>query len=227
MRLVIRILMLLTVFLTMVSTLLSNKWLMSSLDVKPNVEDTSDPAFIFVLSGGYNPGVFPDQDVLVTDSIKRVLHSASVWRRYLDALLVFTGGEYAYQDIRGVDRSVQLMSETARSRGVAASAVLVEPRSHNTREHPVEALTLPGVASSMPIGIVTSSWHVRRAQREFCRYFTQVKIYPVPSEDYSVVWQDFIPDASHLVANTTLLQEWVGLFWYAILGVAQGHTLKC
>lgn len=68
---------------------------------------------------------------------------------------------------------------------------------------------------------------MRRAQREFCRYFTHVKIYPVPSKDYSLVWQDFIPDISHLVANATLLQEWIRLFWYAILGVAQGHKLKC
>lgn len=76
---------------------------MSSLDVKPNVEDTSDPGFIFVLSRGYNLGVFPDQDVLVTDSIKRVLNNASIWRRNPEALLVFSGGEYAYQDIRGVE----------------------------------------------------------------------------------------------------------------------------
>lgn len=46
------------------------------------------------------------------------------------------------------------MAETARGRGVTASAVLVEPRSHNARERPVEALTLQGVASSMHMALL-------------------------------------------------------------------------
>lgn len=211
-------LLLLTMLVAMASTPLSRHWLETSLEMKSTNKSAVKPTFIFVLSGGYMPGAVPEEDVLVTESQKRALHGATIWRHYPEASLVFSGGEYAFQDIRAVDRSVQLMAEVAQSRGVAAKAILQEAYSRNTREHPVEALILPGVTPATPIGIVTSSWHMRRAQQEFSRYFTQVQIYPVPAIEHEVNWQDLLPEASYLDANTTLLQEWIGILWYAILG---------
>lgn len=226
MRRVLGTLLFLTVLLGMASTPLSRNWLEASLEMTPTPPSATAPAFIFVLGGGYVPGAVHEEDGLAYDSLIRSLHGATIWRRYPEARLVFSGGEYAYQDIRSVDRSVQLMAEAARSRGVAMSAVVLEPRSHNTREHPVEGLKLPGVTPSTPIGLVTSGWHMRRAQREFCRYFEQVQFYPVPSEKHAVVWQDFIPEAGYFDANTTLLREWVGILWYSLIG-EQGQAAKC
>ena len=163
--------------------------------LKPTSNGGVAPAFIFVLGGGYSPGMIPDEDILVTESQRRVLHGVSLWRRYPDARLVFSGVAYEYASIRKPDRLVQLMAGTARVRGVPASAVLLEPRSGNTREHPIEALTLPGVTAATPIAVVTSGWHMRRAQREFRRYFQHVRPYPVPSSLRPVAWQDLVPDA--------------------------------
>jgi uncharacterized SAM-binding protein YcdF (DUF218 family) len=175
------------------------------------------PAFIFVLGGGYDPGVIPDEDNLSAESERRVVHGVTLWRRYPHARLVFSDA-LEYPGRRELARHAQLMAATAINRGVPASAVLLEPRSRNTREHPLEALTLPGVTSAIPIAVVTSGWHMRRAQRKFCRYFQHVRIDPVPELQRSVGCQDFIPDAGTLDANTTPLREWVGMFWYAILG---------
>lgn len=193
------------------------------------MESTSNspivPAFIFVLGGGYDPGVIPDEDMLSAESQRRVLHGITLWEHYPEAHMVLSGA-MEYKGMREPDRHAQLMAEAAINRGVPASAVLLESRSRNTREHPVEALTLPGVTSAAPIAVVTSDWHMRRAQREFCRYFQQVQTYPVPKVQRSMGWQDFIPDAGTLDANTTLLREWVGMLWYAILG-AQTQKIKC
>ena len=121
-----------------------------------------------MLGGGYDPGVIPDEDILSTESQRRVLHGVTLWRRYPDARLVLSGA-MEYLGRRNLGRHAQLMAEVSVNQGVPASAVLLEPRSRNTREHPIEALTLPGVTSATPIAVVTSGWHMRRAQRDFYR----------------------------------------------------------
>lgn len=221
----LRVLLLLTLLLAIAATPLMRRGLGASLMLATNSGSAIVPAFIFVLGGGYEPGVIPDEDILSSESQRRVLHGVTLWRRYPDASLVFSGA-MEYKGMREPDRHAQLMAEVAVNRGVPASAVLLEPRSRNTREHPVEALSLPGVTSATPIAVVTSGWHMRRAQREFCRYFQQVQTTPVPEVPRPVGWQDIIPDAGTLGDNTTLLREWVGMLWYAILG-AQTQTMKC
>ena len=225
-RTLVRAMLLLSLLLAVGATPLSQRCLEMSLSLPPMLNNNLAPALIFVLGGGYLPGVIPDEDILVSESQRRVVHGVNIWRRYPDARMVFSGAAYEYEDIRGVDRLVQLMAETAQNRGVPASDVLLESRSRNTREHPIEALKLSGVATVVPIGIVTSDWHMRRARREFCRYFQKVQIYPVPKVKSPLVWQDIIPNANTLDANTTLLREWVGMVWYTILG-SRGQELKC
>lgn len=215
-----------TLLLAVLSTPLSRAGLEASLMLAP-APPTTAPAFIFVLGGGYLPGTTPEEDVLIPESQQRVLRGVALWGRYTGARMVFSGAADDYNGTRPADRLVQLMAETARSRWVPASAVVLEPRSHNTREHPVEALTLPGVLSSTPIAIVTSDWHMRRALREFCRHFQHVHAYPVPSATRPVVWQDIVPDAGALAANTVLLREWIGMLWYVILDGSITSRRQC
>lgn len=212
------LLLILTLLLFTASTPLAIRGLEASLQVASRPESSIPPAYIFVLGGGYLPGSIPEEDVLVVESQRRVLHAVMLWRRFPDAKMVFSGTAYENAEARAPDRLAQLMGEAARNRGVPDSVLLLEPRSRNTREHPIEALKLPGVTTTTPIGLVTSGWHMRRAQREFCRYFSQVSSYPVPPMQRSWSWQDLVPDAGTFDATTTLLREWVGLLWYAILG---------
>lgn len=217
-RALLRVLLLLTLLLAVASTPLSGRGLETSLSLASSTSSAITPAFIFVLGGGYTPGIVPDEDILSTESLRRVLHGITLWRHTPHAHLVFSGA-IEYTGRRELNRHAQLMAEAALHRGVPASAVLLEPRSHNTREYPVEALLLPNVTPATPIAVVTSNWHMRRAKHEFCRYFQHVQIDPVPDMQSPVVWLDFIPDAGSLNTNTTLLREWVGMLWYAILQV--------
>jgi len=223
-RIILWLLLTLTLLLGVASTPLSRHGLEESLQVASRPDSSIAPAYIFVLGGGYLPGSIPEEDVLVVESQCRVLHAVMVWRRFPDARMVFSGAEH--EEARGPDRLSELMAETARNRGVPASVMLLEPRSRNTREHPIEALKLSGITTTTPVGLVTSGWHMRRAQKEFCRYFSQVIIYPVPPTQHSWNWQDILPDANALDANTTMLREWVGLLWYAILGHVSATLVK-
>lgn len=218
-RTLIRLLLVLTLLLTIMSTPLFGNWLQNTLAIHPTEKSATPPVAIFVLAGGYLPGATFDEDVLVTESQRRVLHAVGIWRCYPDAILVFSGASYEYQGMRRPDRGTQLMSDFAMCRGVPKSSILLEPRSINTREHPIEALKLPGMTPTTSIGVVTSDWHMRRAEQEFRRYFQQVYTYPVSPLRGTQGLQSLMPAADSLDANTTLLREWVGILWYKILGL--------
>lgn len=194
------------------------RWaLEDSLQVEGPVELALTVTHIFVLGGGYQVGVTPDEDFLIEESQRRVLHGIAIWRRYPEANLVFSGASREYAGWRDDARDAELMAGVAMSRDVPVNAIILETHSGNTREHPVEALKLAGVTPSTPIGLVTSGWHMRRAKQEFCRYFSKVAVYPVSVVPRSMTWQDFMPNADALDVNTTLIREWVGVLWYEIL----------
>ena len=219
-------LLVVNLFLSIASTPLAGLALETSLNFAQKLNTANAPNFIFVLGGGYKPGVVPDEDVLIVESQRRVLHGVSIWKRYPNARIVFSGAAYDYDGLRGTDRLAKLMAEFALSRGVLESDMLLETHSHNTRQHPIEALKLPGVTSTTPVAVVTSGWHMRRARREFCRHFVQVQSYPVSHIRRSLNWKDFVPDASALDKNTTLLREWIGILWYSIITLQQ-RAMKC
>lgn len=219
-------LLVLTLVLAAASTPWARYGLEAGLQVPTLKDPAQTPAYIFVLGGGFFSGATPAADILTTDSQRRVMHGAALWQRYPSARLVLSGTEATYAGIRAPERLGELMADIARSQGVPQSAILLEPRSHNTLEHPVEALRLSGVNAEQPIAIVTSGWHMRRAQREFCRHFTQVMVNPLPAMPRPTGWQSFLPDAAVLNANTTLVREWVGMLWYTLRNVA-GPASKC
>jgi len=213
-RTLIRLLLVLIFLLAIISTPLSGNWLKNTLAIHPTEKSTTPPVAIFVLAGGYLPGALRDEDVLGAESQRRVLHAVGIWRCYPDAILVFSGAED--QGMLRPERVTQLMSEVAMCRGVPKSSILLELRSTNTREHPIEALKLPGMTPTISIGVVTSDWHMRRAEQEFRRYFQQVYTYPVSPLRDTQGLKLLMPSADSLDDNTTLLREWVGILWYKI-----------
>ena len=224
-RLVAGCLLITTALIGLLSTPLAHEFFEAA--ITPSSISTSgvSPTIIFVLGGGYRAGGTPEEDVLNDESERRVAHAVSVWQRFRSAHLVMSGAAEDNIPPRQATRLGQLMTAAARNRLVPPTALATESRSLNTREHPIEALALPGVTPSVPVGIVTSGWHMRRAQREFCRYFLQVQTYPVPPDLPQLRWPNFIPNAGSLDANTTLLRELVGSLVYSV-GGASGSQ-KC
>jgi len=155
-RALIRLLLVLVFLLTIISTPLTSNWLKNTLAIHPTENSTTPPDVIFVLAGGYLAGATSDEDVLVAESQRRVLHAVGIWRCYPNAILVFSGAADDYRGMRKPDRDTQLMADVAMCRGVPKSSILLEPRSINTREHPIEALKLPGVTPTTP---ALSRWH--------------------------------------------------------------------
>ena len=224
-RRIVNGLILLTLLIPLASTPLVGILLEGSLRVDRASVSGSTPEFIFVLSGGYTRGSSPRQDVLLTESAQRVRHAVNEWRSNTSSRLVFSGTTGSAS--RGGDRHAELMARAAANYGVPDSLLMLEPRSRNTREHPVEALRLPGVTPTTHVAVVTSGWHMRRTRREFCRHFERIDLYPVPPVERMGALRSLVPQAATLARNTTLLREWFGILWYAIRGAGVEAVGDC
>src|SRR5690606_24775100 len=68
------------------------------------------------------------------------------------------------------------------------------------------------------VGVVTSSWHLPRAMREFQQQFEHVVA--VPAFDVAVDEKRgllrWMPRSRHLASPATALAEYIGMIWYRI-----------
>lgn len=172
------------------------------------------PEFIFVLGGGYELGATPPEDFLGIESTRRINAASALWRNYPDALIVFSGGQPGTQNDRATTRHGELSSEHAISLGLAASRIIIESGSLNTKQHPIEALKLSGVSRESKIAIVTSDFHLRRALDEFNKHFNNVEAFGTDDPANSLSWLDFVPLATHLDENVYRIKEFAGIILY-------------
>jgi uncharacterized SAM-binding protein YcdF (DUF218 family) len=108
--------------------------------------------------------------------------------------------------------------------GVPADRIRIDSLSSNTREHPRGALQLGYASPSSRVGFVTSSWHLRRARREFSRAFASVQWRSADEHGLSFSWEGLIPDAGWLGDTSRSVKEIIGIFAYAVRGGAT-HAL--
>ena len=207
-KLLSRVSIAILVFLsTGVATLIFDKILATETSPK----DDWSPEFIFVLGGGYEVGATPPEDFLGTESTRRVNAASILWRKYPDALVVFSGGQPGTENERAATRHGELSSEHAVSLGLAESRIIIESVSLNTRAHPIEALKLSGVSQDTKIAIVTSDFHLRRAFGEFNKHFNNVKAFGTGDAASGLSWLNFVPLSTHLDENVYRIKEFAGI----------------
>lgn len=207
-KLVGRVSIAVLVFLsTGIATLIFDKVLATETSPK----DDWSPEFIFVLGGGYELGANPAQDFLGTESIRRVNSAAALWQQYPSSKVVFSGGQPGTAGLRDATRHGELSSKQAISLGLAESRIIIESKSLNTKEHPIEALKISGVNRDSKIAIVTSDFHLRRALGEFNKHFTNVEAFGTGDAATGLSWLDFVPLATHLDENTYRIKEFAGI----------------
>jgi len=94
----------------------------------------------------------------------------------------------------------------------------VDSLSENTRGHAVE-MDRRFVDKTIRIGLVTSAYHLKRSEREFRAYFSNVV--PIPS-DYLYSYPKghaipaFVPNTGALFRSAIALHEMAGILWYRL-----------
>ena len=148
----------------------------------------------------------------------RFLSGVALFKAGRAPRLLFTGGQSPYQ--RGVAPEGELYLQDAEVFGVPASAMASTPTVVNTADEAraVRAL-LPG--RDRRILLVTSAFHMRRAQRLFEREGLRVVPFPVDFQARSPragsIWRDpllWLPSAGHLHGSSRALREWIGRLVY-------------
>jgi len=176
-----------------------------------NEHPTVAPQVIVIAAGGASV------EALNMTSEHRVITGAAWWRRNPRALLVIAGID-TLPSGRSPQTALLMRAEAIRF-GVPASSIVLDLRSHDTREHAIELARRPGITPSTPVGIVTSDWHMRRAVAAFRRHFKTVIPYPAAG-DYSepIIPGSLLPSSGALWESTLMLHEWIGIWWYALRG---------
>jgi uncharacterized SAM-binding protein YcdF (DUF218 family) len=174
------------------------------------------PQFILVAAMGYVTTGDPESDVLNDGTSSRVATAARWHARFPDATLVMQG----YSGSGDIDPTHQgrLMKQFARSCGVPADKILLEPFSRNTREHVEEILSFEGIDPQTPIGVVSSDWHLRRVRMVFSRAFEQATFVGAPgrarAQGGAVA---LLPRERELLASSMYMREWLGIAWYSLI----------
>jgi uncharacterized SAM-binding protein YcdF (DUF218 family) len=188
----------------------------SLLNTEQTVKSDWSPEFIFVLGGGYEVGATPPEDFLGTESIRRVNAASVLWKKYPLSMVVFSGQEPGTEGDRPPTRHGELAAERAISLGLNKSRIVIESTSFNTQGHAIQAKTITGIKSDTPIAMVTSNFHLRRALREFQRYFSDVSSFGTEDQVFSFSLFSFVPFTASLDDNTYRIKEFVGIIVYQL-----------
>ena len=181
------------------------------------------PADAAVLLTGISvSGKKPHDRVYLSQGADRFTNTLWLYRAGKVRRIIISGGLATLRPQPGTVPEAEELATLLKLAGVPASAILVEPRSHNTRENALFTKALlqehPDIKSLV---LVTSAFHERRA----LACFEKVGLHPVPfpadvrSMDVMLTpGYLLIPSLEAMNRWSTLLHEIVGYIIYRAMG---------
>jgi uncharacterized SAM-binding protein YcdF (DUF218 family) len=151
----------------------------------------------------------------VRDASERLFAAGELARRYPDARLIVSGGEALI--IPTGEREADVMRDVLVSQGISASRVELESRSRNTYENAVETKRKADPKPGEVRVLITSAWHMPRADGCFRTAGWNIIPYPV---DYQSTGETEWPTfqlRQELARFDTATREWAGLAVYRAL----------
>jgi uncharacterized SAM-binding protein YcdF (DUF218 family) len=172
---------------------------------------------IVVLGGGAHDinalnNTFPSE---VTST--RLLHAVDVYNEKGAKYFVCTGKG------SGKISEAELMAGLAQRLGVPKEKIRIEAKAINTWANAAE-LNKMFADKKIIIGLVTSASHLKRAEREFKKYFNNVVPFPANYYYSSAAENTFVkyaPQIYSLYYTSISLKEIVGQLWYSVKSIAQ------
>jgi len=138
-------------------------------------------------------------------------------------LLIFTGGWVSW--IPNAKPEGEILVQRAVNLGVPKDKILVTGKVQNTEEEAIAVAQLCSrrlVEGRKPrIILVTSAFHMRRAEMLFRKSGFEVTPFPVDlqtSENSGITPLSFLPSVQALARSETAIREMIGLAYYWVLG---------
>jgi uncharacterized SAM-binding protein YcdF (DUF218 family) len=154
------------------------------------------------------------------EAADRLLHAARLYRAGKAPRIIVTGGNLPW--IGGAPES-ETLAELLVELGLPRPALIVEPKSVNTRESGVNVAAIFREQSWRTGLLVTSGTHMPRALAVF--HAAGVDVAPAATDihgrpRYRVSLLACLPDAAALTRSTSAFKEFIGLYAYRWLGWA-------
>ena len=191
--------------------------LLRSLEPPPAAESTLATARAIVVLGSSRVQGSPEygEDVVNGEGLVRLRYAARLARRLNLPILVTGGMPYGGGQSEG--RAMAEVLET----DFRTPARWIEEQSARTAENASRAFAMLRPEGRTRIALVTSAWHMRRAERAFAK--AGFEVVPAPTGYMSrgeTQILDWIPSSGGLSATRAALWELLGMAWYRLLGLA-------
>lgn len=201
------------------STQIAADWVIGSLESRYpplKVEETPAAAAIVIL-GGVTRGVVPGTEMTdLGDGVDRLIHGARLWKAGKAPLIVLSGGNAEW-----FQPESEAMMEVLKILEIPADVMLLESKSRNTHQNVLYSVPLLNGLGINRILLVTSAYHMRRAEA----IFQSMGITVLPAAtDYQVVQRftsiiDWLPQSEALLATTRGVKEYIGWWVFKIQSI--------
>ena len=201
-------------WLYLFSTALVADFLMGSLerDFRPRAMSVLAPEDAIVVLGGATRGdthlsTFPD----LNEHADRLVYAAALYHAGKAPVIVLSGGAQP-----GARPEAQLMKEILAVMGVPSRSIILERSSRNTYDNALYSAAILENKNIKRILLVTSAYHMRRAQAVFVKQ--GFVVVPAPT-DYQRLVVDpvlprWIPSVGDLKNSSTAIKEYIGYWVY-------------
>ena len=201
-------------WLYLVSTALVADFLMGSLerDFRPRAMSVIAAEDAIVVLGGATRGdthlsTYPD----LNEHSDRLVLAAALYHAGKAPLMLLSGGAQP-----GARPEAQLMKEILAVMGVPSRSIILERSSRNTYDNALYSAAILDSRNIKRILLVTSAYHMRRAQAVFEKQGFEVV--PAPT-DYQRLVVDpvlprWIPSVGDLKNSSTAIKEYIGYWVY-------------
>ncbi len=181
---------------------------------------------IILLGGATRSPISPRPFVDVLEAGDRIIHAAQLYKQGKAPKILVSGGRI---HLAGATTSeAEDMSQLLQFMGVPDKAILLEPKSHNTRENALYSQTILEKEGLETILLVTSAMHMPRSLRIFRKLGLDVT---PAATDFLIVKSEqpknsrarlisLLPEAENLLFVSRAIKEYIGLFVYRLKGWA-------
>ena len=185
-------------------------------DYPPVAIDQLPVADAIVVLGGYTDMADAGGGVIeLGDAVDRLFHGMRLYRAGKALRVMLVGGA-----ARGHLPEAQVMAGLLSEFGIPRSVMLLEGESRNTRQNGMNAVVIMQKEGINKIILVTSAFHMRRAQAVFEKLGIEVvpaaTDYQVLEPDPSIL--DWLPNAEALMMTTFGIKEYLGWWVYRVRG---------
>ena len=131
--------------------------------------------------------------------------------------IIVTGGKLSDDDASEAHIAARFLTDL----GVPDSAIIKEEKARDTAENASFTASICGQKGFFKPILVTSAFHLKRATILFGRQnlsVTPLPAYFLSSETRMNRWHAFLPTASSLYLSSLALHEYLGIFYYQLVG---------